>query len=74
MSDITSKGIWIQTPQWTAEDAAKTQLVCFRRNITLSAKPGTFRICISAAGRYKLYVNGELVMFGPAKGDANVWY
>ena len=74
MSNMKSKGIWIQTPQWTDKDAAKTQLVCFRRSITLSAKPDTFRVCISAAGRYKLYVNGELVMFGPAKGDANVWY
>ena len=74
MSDIKGKGKWIQTPQWTAEDAAKTQLVCFRKSVLLSAVPEAFWICVSAAGRYKLYVNGELVMFGPAKGDRSVWY
>ena len=67
-------GCWIQTPSWEADDAGQARLVCFRKTITLSAQPDTFPVNITAAGRYKLYVNGCLVQYGPAKGDQHVWF
>ena len=67
-------GRWIQPPCRTAEDAAQARLVCFRKNLSLPTAPERFPLQITAAGRYKLYVNGEFVQFGPAKGDGSVWY
>ena len=74
MLDRQFCGKWIQPPTWTAADAAQARLVCFRSGLSLSAKPETCPLQITAAGRYKLYVNGKFVQFGPAKGDGNVWY
>ena len=74
MLDRQFRGKWIQPPCWTAEDAAQARLVCFRRSLSLREKPESFLLQITAAGRYKLYVNGEFAQFGPAKGDKSVWY
>jgi hypothetical protein len=68
------RGKWIQTSCWTAEDAAQARLVCFRGCHSLRTKPESFPLRITAAGRYKLYVNGAFVECGPAKGDGNAWY
>ena len=46
----------------------------FRKNLELSAKPGTFSVHVSADNRYKLYVNGEIVSMGPARGDTYHWH
>jgi len=45
----------------------------FRKDISLTAKPGSFIIHVSADNRYKLYVNGTLVSLGPARGDTYYW-
>ncbi|GAA4317524.1 hypothetical protein GCM10023149_15110 [Mucilaginibacter gynuensis] len=45
----------------------------FRKSITLNAKPSTFKVHVSADNRYKLYVNGQLVSIGPARGDNYSW-
>ena len=45
----------------------------FRKNIELAAKPGSFIVHVSADNRYKLYVNGQLVSLGPARGDIYYW-
>ena len=62
---------WIQTPVWAAEDAAQSRVVCFRK--TLVFEGGSLPLRVTADSRYKLYVNGRLVRFGPAKGDNKVW-
>lgn len=45
----------------------------FRKTVTLKDKPATFPIHVSADNRYKLYVNGNLVSLGPARGDTYFW-
>ena len=45
----------------------------FRKSIDLTSKPDSFIIHVSADNRYKLFVNGELVSLGPARGDTFYW-
>ena len=45
----------------------------FRKKIVLNEKQAQFIIHVSADNRYKLFVNGEMVALGPAKGDLFHW-
>ena len=45
----------------------------FRKIFTLTARPASFIVHVSADNRYKLYVNGQLVSLGPARGDIFHW-
>src|SRR5690606_22471487 len=45
----------------------------FRKSIELAGKPESFVIHVSADNRYKLYVNGQIVSMGPARGDLYFW-
>jgi alpha-L-rhamnosidase len=45
----------------------------FRKTIELDENPDTFIIHVSADNRYRLYVNGNAVCFGPARGDILNW-
>ncbi len=45
----------------------------FRKKIVLNEKPAQFIIHVSADNRYKLFVNGQMVAAGPAKGDLYHW-
>lgn len=45
----------------------------FRKTIELGDKPETFIVHLSADNRYKFYVNGEMVCWGPARGDLYHW-
>ncbi|MBI5706757.1 MAG: hypothetical protein HZC36_07170 [Armatimonadetes bacterium] len=46
----------------------------FRRRLDLAKAPQSYLIRVSADQRYKLYVNGELVGFGPQRGDELHWF
>ncbi len=46
----------------------------FRKTISMNSQPASFIINISADNRYRLFVNGEPVCWGPARGDINHWY
>ncbi|MBN9500770.1 MAG: hypothetical protein BGO01_09935 [Armatimonadetes bacterium 55-13] len=46
----------------------------FRSKLKLSEIPETLYVKVSADNRYKLYVNGELVSFGPQRGDTLHWF
>lgn len=46
----------------------------FRRSLDLEQVPPRFGIRVTADNRYKLYVNGRLVVFGPQRGDAQHWF
>lgn len=61
---------WIAAPN---DSGTEFGVYYFRKNITLDAKPATFKIHVSADNRYKLYVNGVFVSLGPALSDANNW-
>ena len=65
---------WIQTPEWTEADGARSRVVCFRKRLFRENTGASFPIRITAAGRYKLYVNGRLTQFGPLKGDGAKWF
>lgn len=45
----------------------------FRRALTLEAIPASYRVRVSADNRFVLYVNGERVGDGPARGDLAHW-
>jgi len=61
---------WITVPNTAAHDYA---VYHFRKKISLDQKPSSFIIHVSADNRYKLYVNGAMVSFGPARGDIYSW-
>lgn len=65
---------WIQTPEWTAADRAQARVVCFRKRLLRENTNESLPVRITAAGRYKLYVNGHLTQFGPLKGDGAKWF
>jgi hypothetical protein len=46
----------------------------FRNLLTLQAVPESLTVRVSADNRYKLFVNGELVSFGPQRGDEKHWF
>src|ERR1043166_5181156 len=71
--DILTKkwdAFWIQAPKTNPHDYG---VYHFRKKILLSEKPAHFIIHVSADNRYKLFVNGQMVCFGPAKGDLYHW-
>lgn len=61
---------WITHPDITGYEYGVYQ---FRKNFNLNSDPEEFIIHISADNRYKLYVNGEYICNGPARGDFMKW-
>src|SRR5664279_244408 len=45
----------------------------FRKNFELSEKPDQFIVHVSADNRYRLFINGNPVCSGPARGDLGHW-
>lgn len=68
------RGSWLETPEWTAEDSQAVRIVYFRKIISLKNVPEHFPVRVTACSHYKLYVNGQMVCTGPARGDDKVWY
>ena len=60
---------WIWTNDWSPDDQDTPRVVRFQKRFTLSTLPENAEIRISADSRYKCYLNGTLLGFGPAKGD-----
>jgi alpha-L-rhamnosidase len=46
----------------------------FRRKFSLEGEVPELRVRVSADNRYKLYCNGDLVGFGPQRGDERHWF
>ena len=72
-NDILQKkwdAFWITVPGATLHDYG---VYHFRKKISLDQKPTQFIIHISGDNRYKLFVNGTMVSFGPARGDIYNW-
>ena len=60
------------TAQWITHPTAPTLeygVFLFRRTFSFEAKPEEFTVYVSADNRYRLYVNGQYVCMGPARGD-----
>lgn len=65
---------WIWLPDYHEEVRNFPVLVRFRKELFLTKIPKHMILRISADTRYKLYVNGDFVQYGPARGDLKVWY
>lgn len=61
---------WIDVPGISVQDYG---VYHFRRTFELPTKPEHFIIHVSGDNRYELYVNGERVSWGPARGDLTHW-
>src|SRR5690606_17611603 len=45
----------------------------FRRTFNVASQPSSFTIHVTGDMRYQLFVNGERVVWGPARGDLFHW-
>ncbi|MEO6360659.1 MAG: alpha-L-rhamnosidase N-terminal domain-containing protein, partial [Sphingomicrobium sp.] len=61
---------WIRHPDAPQEGAG---VFHFRKTLDLAAKPQRFVVRVSADNRYRLFVNGRSVSFGPARDDLMHW-
>ena len=64
------KASWITHPEGPQREFG---VFHFRKTITLDAVPQRFMIHVSGDNRYELFVNGERVLAGPARGDLDHW-
>jgi len=62
--------VWISCPD---RDRTSYGVFHFRKEFNLAGKPDKFVIHVSADNRYKLYVNGQEIGDGPARGDLWHW-
>jgi alpha-L-rhamnosidase len=65
------KAQWITHP---TESVLNYGVFHFRKSFYLASVPSKFIIHVSADNRYRLFVNGQAVCFGPARGDLTHWY
>ncbi|MDR3677513.1 MAG: alpha-L-rhamnosidase N-terminal domain-containing protein [Acidobacteriota bacterium] len=64
------KASWIRHPDGPTREFG---VFHFRKSFTLPSAPRRFVIHVSADNRYELFVNGQRVATGPARGDLNHW-
>jgi hypothetical protein len=68
---------WVWVPDWVDSSESNTagRIIKFTREFNLPSQPNQARLHCSADTRYKLYVNGVRVGFGPARSSPlSVWY
>ncbi len=71
----------LQNKRWEAEwitcpDISLTDynVLFFRKSFVIDDKPASFIVNVSGDTRYRFFVNGRPVCFGPSKGDRFHWY
>ncbi len=69
-----SKSEWIWFPEWNETDKANPQIVYFRKSFEVKSDIRQAVVQVSADSRYRLYLNGISISFGPCKGDRYSWY
>jgi len=62
---------WITHP---TESVLDYGVFHFRKTFQMNEKTGEFIIHVSADNRYRLFVNGTEVCFGPSRGDPSHWF
>ncbi|MDQ3651686.1 MAG: alpha-L-rhamnosidase N-terminal domain-containing protein [Acidobacteriota bacterium] len=61
---------WITAPRVSPFDYG---VYHFRKRFDVAAKPSSFIVHVTGDNRYQLYVNGERIVWGPARGDLTHW-
>ncbi|KAL4968135.1 Six-hairpin glycosidase-like protein [Aspergillus stella-maris] len=70
----TTPWVWLPESTPTFTDHHSTgRFVLFRKEFTCDKIPQTAPIHVSADTRYRLFINDESVLFGPAKSYLNEW-
>jgi len=64
------KARWIAAPEGSRREVG---VFHFRKSLALAAAPPRFVVHVSADQRYQLFINGQRVAEGPARGDLNHW-
>ncbi|MBX3110660.1 MAG: hypothetical protein KF857_01515 [Fimbriimonadaceae bacterium] len=62
---------------WCGPDVMASEsfgVFLFRHALTLDKVPSSRRVRVSADQRFRLYVNGHLVAWGPQRGDRDHWH
>lgn len=73
-SGFSSKAKWIWIPGYD-DASAEGKIVLFRRTVNLPSQPiDPVILKISADTRYRLFINGSGVSFGPCKSYTSRWY
>src|SRR5690606_20559902 len=62
---------WISHP---AAGAREYGVFLFRKSFELNVRVSKFIIHLSADNRYRLFVNGQRVLEGPARSEPNHWF
>lgn len=62
---------WITHPSASLRDYG---VFHFRNRFTLDSVPQQLYVHVSADNRYRLFVNGTPIAFGPARGDLLNWF
>lgn len=65
---------WIWLPEWNANDGEYPRLVYFRKSFQVKSSIEKAVVRVSADSRYRLYLNGTSISFGPCKGDRFAWF
>ncbi|HWT75366.1 MAG TPA: alpha-L-rhamnosidase C-terminal domain-containing protein [Mobilitalea sp.] len=74
MRNLKNRTGWIWLNNWNETADIKPQIVYFRKVIQLETLPDQLILQLSADSKYKLYINGNLITYGPQKGDRSIWY
>jgi len=69
--DVNWAAQWIMHPTVQPQEHA---VIIFRKNFDLPSKPGSFIVYLSADNHYRLFVNGDYILRGPARGDLSHWF
>jgi hypothetical protein len=73
-ADPLLRATW--SAKWIAPPGVSLQeygVYHFRRTFNLAAKPERFVVHVTGDNRYQLFVNGNRVVWGPARGDLFHW-
>lgn len=70
-----AKWIWAEPDLTGGEANGSMETVLFRRSFDIPSDAGTqLKLLVSADSRFRLYLNGQSIAYGPCKGDLNVHY
>ena len=64
------KAAWVTHPTAPLREPI---VLHFRRTLDLASVPGSYTVRVSADNRFILFINGQRVGDGPARGDLSHW-